>query len=367
MLEYAKQREKNVPIVELDNMAYRHSMATQITVNRKKTNISNYTFKANRFNTNTKAIFETTKMGQKEIYQKLMPRSNMIDDEGNIRPVSPRLAKDTREGYKIVREMQHKAKAESVSHRGRHIQKGHFQAIPYVPVRPETTKRPKTTNSTARRNIVEPQSQELQRQEILYNEDNENNNSQNSRRPKTSMGNNVNNRNVRPQTAVGSYNIDNSSATNNIYSIRSKSVVGHNTCLNMDTILKKARPQSSIATRHMVNVTGNYKTITAVAKSSAKNDNSNRCTTTTNLGSSSSAYLNEMNNFEKILDKKEKREQIKQQMKSWRTKTKAHARQRKNKLLAEQMYKSGNSAEARKLKSQNIKADRLRKFTPFNF
>ena len=40
---------------------------------------------------------------------------------------------------------------------------------------------------------------------------------------------------------------------------------------------------------------------------------------------------------------------------------------KKNELIAEQMYKSGNSAEARKARSQNIKADRLRKFTPFSF
>lgn len=368
VLEYAKQREKNVPIVDLDNMAYRHSMATQITVNRKKTSMSNYSFDVNRFNTNTKATFETTKMGQKEIYQKLMPRSNMIDDEGNVRPVSPRLAKDTREGYKIVREMQHKAKAESVSHRGRHTQKGHFQTIPFVPVRPETTKRPKTTNVTTRRNIVEPQSQEQQQRAMPSNKDNKGNNSQHSRRPKTSMGNNNNNsRKVRPQTAVGSYNIDNSSTMHNTYSIRSKSVIGHNTCLNMDTILKKARPQSSIATRHMVNVTGNYKAITTAAKNSSQNNKANKCSTTTNLGSSSSAYFNDMDKFEKILDKKEKRDQIKKQMKSWRTKTKAHARKRKNQLIAEQMYKSGNMAEARKAKSQNIKANRLRKFTPFSF
>eukprot|EP00943_MAST-04B_sp_MAST-4B-sp1_P002824 g2824.t1 len=350
-----------------DNMAYRHSMATQITVNRKKTSISNYSFRVNRFNTNTKATFETTKMGQKEIYQKMMPRSNMIDDEGNVRPVSPRLAKDTREGYKIVREMQHKAKAESVSHRGRHTQKGHFQIIPFIPVRPETTKRPKTTNVTTRRNIVEPQPQEQQQRAIPNNADNKGNNSHHSRRPKTSMGNNNNNRKVRPQTAVGSYNIDNSSTTHNTYSIRSKSVIGNNTCLNMDTILKKARPQSSIATRHMVNVTGNYKAITTVAKNSSQNNKSNKCSTTTNLGSSSSAYFNDMNKFEKILDKKEKRDQIKKQMKSWKTKTKAHARKRKNQLIAEQMYKKGNSAEARKARSQNIKADRLRKFTPFSF
>ena len=65
--------------------------------------------------------------------------------------------------------------------------------------------------------------------------------------------------------------------------------------------------------------------------------------------------------------KKEKREQIKKQMKSWRTKTKAHARKRKNEEIAQRMYKSGNDKEARKARSQNIKADRLRKFTPFSF
>ena len=41
------------------------------------------------------------------------------------------------------------------------------------------------------------------------------------------------------------------------------------------------------------------------------------------------------NKFEKILDKKEKRDQIKKQMKSWKTKTKAHARKRKNQLIKE--------------------------------
>ena len=135
----------------------------------------------------------------------------------------------------------------------------------------------------------------------------------------------------------------------------------------MDTILKKARPQSSIASRRMINVIGNHQAITNVARNLDASQKASRCTSITNLGSSNSAYFDEMSTFEKILDKKEKRDQIKKQMKSWKTKTKAHARKKKNEELARKMYKSGDDASARKARSQNIKADRLRQLTPFVF
>eukprot|EP00944_MAST-04C_sp_MAST-4C-sp1_P014052 g14052.t1 len=333
-------------------------MATQITVNRKKSNLSTYTFNMNRFNTDVKVTEKTLKMGQAEIYRKLMPRNSMEDDDGNIRAVSPRLTKDTREGYRIIREMQHKAKAESVSHRGRHTKKGQLHSVPNIPKQPRNT-RPHTS-ANAKRKLVNTATASQTPESNVH-----------PARPKTSMGRPSESRAVRPQTAVGSYDIDNSDSRQSYPAEagtnRSKSVVGYNTCLNIDTVLKKARPSSSIASRRMINVIGNHQAITNVARNLDASRKASGCTRITNLGSSNSAYLDNMSTFEKILDKKEKRDQIKRQMKSWKTKTKAHARKKKNQELARKMYKSGDEAAARKARSQNIKADRLRQMTPFSF
>ena len=329
LLKSAKEREENVPLQDLNNMAFRHKFATQVAVERARTAVSDRRRLKQKFLTQAREVRCTTALGQTEIYTRKIrpstaPTGIVATKQGRVvKEASKRLTSDNRPGYKYVREIQHAKTEESAAHRGKRVQRGHLQTVPLSPRRPATARGGKPTAEGGLKGKRTAQ---------------------------------------RPQTVNGFRNRDDGSGMGGSPKARrAQSVMGRYNSDTADDIIKRARPMSSIAKRHLVSATGNYRQLTETKQPEVK------VSGVVSLSTSASAYFNEMNAFEVRLEKKEKVDAVQARLKSWRTKTKAHKRKKRQEELAKKLYKSGDKKEARQAISQNIKADRLRKFTPFSF